>query len=76
MDNPGASLIYPSSPPMIDIMVVLNDQGTCVSYRFIRNSWELPTYPYNGFLCWQIGSAENTLENSWPPNKGTKNGTL
>ena len=64
MDNPGASLIYPSSPPMIDIMVVLNDQGSGVSNGFIRNSWELPTYPYNGFRCWQIGSVEYTLENS------------
>ena len=62
MDNPGASLIYPSSPPLIDIMVVLNDQGTALSNGFICNGWEPPIYPYNGFLCWQIGSAENTPE--------------
>jgi len=62
MDNPGASLIHPSSPPMIDIMLVLDDQGTGVSNGFIRNGWEPLTYPYYGFLCWQIVSAENTQE--------------
>ena len=62
MDNPGASLIHPSSPPMIDIMLVLNDRDTGVSYGFIRNSWEPPTDHCYGFLCWQIVSAENTQE--------------
>jgi hypothetical protein len=47
---------------MIDTMLVLEDQCTGVSNGFIRNGWEPPTYPYNGFLFWQIGSAENTLE--------------
>ena len=62
MDNPGASLINPSAQPMIDIMLVLDDQGTRVSNGFIRYGWAPPTYPYYGFLCWQIVSAENTQE--------------
>ena len=41
---------------------MLDDQGTGVSNGFIRNGWEPPTYPYNGFQFWQIGSAEKTLE--------------
>jgi hypothetical protein len=48
---------------MIDTMLVFDDQGTGVSNGFIRNGWEPPTYPYYGFLCWQIISAENTQEN-------------
>jgi len=46
----------------IDTMLVLDDLGTGVSNGFIRNGWEPPTYPYYGFLCWQIVSAENTQE--------------
>ena len=41
---------------------MLDDQGTGVSNGFFRNGWEPPTYPYYGFLCWQIVSAENTQE--------------
>jgi len=43
-------------------LLVLDDQGTGVSKGFIRNGWEPPTYPYNGLLFWQIGSAENPQE--------------
>jgi len=48
---------------MIDTLLVLDDQGTGISNGFIRHGWEPPTYPYYGFLCWQIESAENTQEN-------------
>lgn len=48
---------------MIDTMLVLDDQGTGLSNGFIRYGWEPPTYPYYGFLCWQILSAENNQEN-------------
>ena len=48
---------------MIDTMLVLDDQGTGLSNGFIRYGWEPPTYPYYGFLCWQIESAENSQEN-------------
>jgi len=48
---------------MIDTMLVLDDQETGLSNAFIRNGWKPPTYPYYGFLCWQIVSAENNQEN-------------
>lgn len=47
---------------LIDTMIILDDQGTGLSNGFIRYGWEPPTYPYYGFLCWQIISAEDTQE--------------
>ncbi len=38
----------------IDTILVLDDQGTCISNGFIRYGWAPPTYPTYGFLCWQL----------------------
>lgn len=47
---------------MIDTMLMIDEQGTGLSNGFIRYGWEPPTYPYYGFLCWQIVSAENNQD--------------
>jgi hypothetical protein len=47
---------------MVDSILVLDDQGTGISNGFIRFGWEPPTYPFYGFLCWQISPAgENAV---------------
>jgi hypothetical protein len=43
----------------IDTVLVLDDVGTGLTNGCIRYGREPPTYPYYGFLCWQIVSAEN-----------------
>jgi hypothetical protein len=69
VDWEGCDSDYCHLAQMIDTMLVLDDQGTGVSNGFIRYGWEPPTYPYYGFLCWQIESVEYTQEIFMVANK-------
>ena len=58
-------LDYCSFAQQIDSMLVLDEQGTGISNGFIRYGWLPPAYPYYGFLCWQLSTLENDIENSF-----------
>ena len=54
VDWAKCDLEYCHYAELVDTMIVLDDQGTGLSNGFIRYGWGLPSYPFYGFLCWEI----------------------